>query len=227
VLTLKATMTRIQIAVLLLALHFCSCARPVGPPEPVKTEPMESLEETVRVKLMTKYPEQKPGEVWSEKRLGFSTKTAIRRLINVSYLDSALPEFRFFLTTLETGYFEYREVKAAVAISTHEPFDITICLSPGFANPNPDFLSLFTNAKAITGAEREAVGVDIANVFASIMDSSIFELEGVIDNRFTACLSYSHLPCYRRIYIDFDRNGVTSVSLINPRQEATEASKNQ
>lgn len=147
--------------------------------------------------------------------LQFEQKTPLKR-VNLPALARALPNVRFYTTTLRTGYFEYPRVKVAVAALKHG--GIAVELSPTYSESDPQFSDIFKNARAYGTADERAVATEIARLFAIITYKGQIKNTHHVTGRFSADLWHGDL-FWRRILIEFANGRLSSLMLRNPQTE--------
>jgi RNA polymerase sigma factor (sigma-70 family) len=172
--------------------------------------------EVVTQYLRKKYPEQ-GDDAAGRRRLVPGTKVTE---VDNALLRKQLPRTRFFLTKLDTDFFDYWEVPLLVSASVADGKVIfRESFSPVFTDVPGKFLAQFRGLQARSADDRKAVGEAIGNLLQRITErgelrnGNFSSLRGRIE-------LWSAGHGWRDIHFEFDLHGrLQSVSLSIHRDE--------
>ena len=144
--------------------------------------------------------------------------TATLKAVEIPELKTFLPKTRFFVTALDSPFFEYNPVEVAVCITPQESgHDIRNCLSPVFTTASPKFLSLFRGLPTKSAVERKQLASGLGKLLAAVTLKGDVRALKVEPGTATIELWHGDLH-WRNIELTFDQDGTCQSLLIhNPK----------
>jgi len=139
--------------------------------------------------------------------------------VNIPELVPFLPKTRWFVTELDTAYYEYPKVKLVVCITPKKSGDdIRNCWSPVFSNPSRKFLALFAGLAAKSPDERKQLAIGVGKLLAAV--TSRGEVRPSKTDSHAATVELWHGDRHwRNIEVRFDKDGNSeNVVVYNPKK---------